>query len=323
MTSGSEGKCDERPPRALEASVLIATRDRAGSLERTLESLARQSAQALDWELIVVDNGSTDDTKLVLDRFASVLPLVSICEPRPGKNRALNRALEDARGQLLVFTDDDVVVAPNWLASLVAASHRWPDVAVLGGPIEPVFPPGTPDWMRAPDFVLASEAFGAKRRAEEGLTDQFPFGANLAIRARIFGALRFDEAVGPVAARSYPQGSEYELLSRLRQRGERFVHVPDARVLHIILPHQVELEWLFGRAERVGRGAARIKRKRVPKTFAGWVPLFFNLWRAKWRAHRARKLDDPDRFRIAQRVHYWRGYIAESRALRGGEKGVG
>jgi glycosyltransferase involved in cell wall biosynthesis len=304
-------------PGACELSVLIATRDRAASLARTLDSLVAQVLPGTDWELLVVDNGSRDDTQTVLGRFSPALPLVVLAEPRSGKNRALNHALGHARGRLLVFTDDDVIASPHWLRELAAAAERFPDASVFGGPIEPVFPPETPAWLRDPDFILASEAFGAMRKSSEGYTEALPFGANLALRASVFEGLQFDEAVGPVAAASYPQGSEYELLVRLRQRGARFVHVPDAGVAHVILPHQVEVDWLLGRAERIGRGSARVKRKRVPRTALGWVPLFANLWRARWRAHRARHLAEPERFRSAHRVHYWLGYIAESRLLRG------
>lgn len=304
-------------PGGCELSVLVATRDRAASLDRTLASLAAADTEGLDWEILVVDNGSRDATQAVLARFSTALPLVAIAEPRAGKNRALNRALERARGRLLVFTDDDVLVATGWLRALRAAAQRWPEAAGFGGPIEPVFPPDTPAWIAAPDFVLASEAFGAKPRAVEGYTDSLPFGANLALRASLFETIGFDEAVGPVAgAASYAQGSEYALLSRLRERGARFVHVPEATVTHVLLPHQVEFDWLLGRAERIGRGSARIKRKRVPRTPLGWIGLYAQLWRARWRARRARRLPDPERFRIVHRVRYWQGYLAESRVLR-------
>ncbi len=303
-------------PGGSELSVLVATRDRAPSLERMLASLAAADTAGLDWEVLVVDNGSRDETQAVLARFASSLPLVAIEEPRAGKNRALNRALAQARGRLLVFTDDDVIVSPHWLRALLAAAERWPEAAGFGGPIEPVFPPGTPAWIAAPDFVLASEAFGAKPRSAEAYCDALPFGANLALRASLFGTLRFDETIGPVAdAASYAQGSEYALLSQLRAGGARFVHVPEAAVAHVLLPHQVERDWLLGRAERIGRGSARIKRKRVPRTPLGWIALYGQLWRARWRAHRARRLPDPERFRIAHRAWYWQGYLAESRLL--------
>lgn len=304
----------------LDASILIATRDRAASLERTLESLVRQATVSLAYEILVVDNGSRDETKRVLDRFAARLPLCALDEPRPGKNRALNRALERARGELLIFTDDDVVCAPDWVASLVEASRCYSSASVFGGPIEPAFPPETPDWIRAPDFPLASQAFGWFPARVEGESEALPYGANLAIRAAIFEQTRFDERIGPAAGRRYAQGSEYELLMRLRARGERFVHVPTARIVHVLEPHQIELDWLLGRAERVGRGSARLKRKRVPKRIAGWIPLYARLalaWLRAWQACAfARALPPSERFALEQRVHYWRGYIAEARVLR-------
>jgi GT2 family glycosyltransferase len=252
----------------------------------------------------------------VLDAFSEHLPLIALEEPRAGKNRALNRALEIARGALLVFTDDDVIVQPGWLGALHRASQEWTKANIFGGPILPVFPEGTPDWMSSPDFVLASEAFGSKRQGIEGYTQEPPYGANLAIRASSLGTIRFSEDVGPNANRSYPQGSEFELMMRMQRRGERFVHVPDAGVKHVLSAGQIETEWLLRRAERIGRGSARIKGKRVPKSLVGWIPLFFRLQRAQWVAYRARNQDDEERFERMQRVHYWRGYIAESRALR-------
>ena len=309
-------------PAALDASVLIATRDRAESLARTLASLAMQRTDGLAYEVLVVDNGSLDETKRVLDRFSTELPLVALEERRTGKNCALNRALGHARGRLLVFTDDDVRLSPDWLAALVAASHRHPRASVFGGPIEPAFPPGTPAWIRSPDFPLASEAFGALPAQSEGESAALPYGANLAIRSGVFETLRFDERIGPSGATSYAQGSEYELLSRLRAQGERFVHVPAARVVHVLEPHQIEVEWLLGRAERVGRGSARVKRKRVPRTFWGWAPLYGRLAQATFRAWLGRGLPEPARFARAQRMHYWRGYIAESKRLRAEAKGA-
>ena len=92
MTSASQDTNGASGRSACQVSVLIATRDRAASLARTLASLARQVAPGLSWELVVVDNGSRDDTRLVLDRFANALPLVVLSEPRAGKNRGLNRA---------------------------------------------------------------------------------------------------------------------------------------------------------------------------------------------------------------------------------------
>lgn len=305
-----------RAPRPCEASVLIATRDRCGSLARTLGSLAKQRGAGIDWEVVVVDNGSIDETRRVIDSFAGRLPLRTIEEPVPGKNRALNRALECARGQLVLFTDDDVVLPPDWVVRYVEASHRWKEGNVFGGPIEPIFPETTPGWLRSPTFALASAAYGARPTLPEGATDVMPFGANFAVRAAVFERHRFEELVGPDGTARYRQGSEHEFLLRLRRSGERFIHVPDARVGHVIAAHQLEIDWLLGRVERIARGSARIKGKRVPKTLVGWIPLYVRLWTSEWRALRARGLPDEQRFERSERAHYWRGYVAEARMLR-------
>ena len=83
----------------LEVSVIIASRNHARSLESTLADLQRQQVEGIAWELIVVDNGSDDDTPSVLERAGERLPLIVINEPEPGQNRARNRALEIARGE--------------------------------------------------------------------------------------------------------------------------------------------------------------------------------------------------------------------------------
>lgn len=105
-----------------ELSVLIATRNRSAMLRDTLLGLARQRFPAEKWELIVIDNGRTDDTQRVLNPCTN-LNLEIISEVKAGKSRALNSALDVARGDILVFTDDDVTPARSWLVDLVRTSR--------------------------------------------------------------------------------------------------------------------------------------------------------------------------------------------------------
>src|SRR4051812_20676605 len=101
----------------LDASVLIATRNRPAQLAETLGYLARQASDGVRFEVIVADNGGDAATAAVLADARAALDVVAVVEPRPGKNRALNRALPRARGALLVFTDDDVEPRAGWLAA--------------------------------------------------------------------------------------------------------------------------------------------------------------------------------------------------------------
>jgi glycosyltransferase involved in cell wall biosynthesis len=297
-------------------SVIIATRNRAALLDQTLSHLAGQSLPKDRFEVIVADNGSDDTTPAVIDKWKARLPLTSVTEPMAGKNRALNRALPMARGELFVFTDDDVIPAPNWLEELDGAARRWPDDAIFGGPIRPRFPDATPKFIRDHEFPFAVYAFGwFELDAPEGPMTTRPFGANLAIRRHVFDQYKYCETIGP-AGKNYAMGSESELLKRLTATGMRIIHVPTARVEHVIESHQVTLEWLKSRAYRAGRGRARMFEGSAVNLL--WsVPR--HLWRKclnAWLRSTIGRFASP-RTRWCTALDYYsvRGMIAELREL--------
>lgn len=240
----------------MDCSILLATRDRAGSLERTLASIAAQVAPGVEWEVLVADNGSTDDTAAVIQRWATRVPLRSVTEPVPGKNRAVNRALGLAQGGLLLFTDDDVVALPGWIAAHAAAAARWPDHQIFGGCIRPRFPPDPPAWaLRSPFVSVLFAAYDPG--GTEGPTAELPFGPNYSLRAACLDARSFDASVGPNGS-EYPMGGETELLRRLARGGARAIYVPDAKVEHIVRPEQLTERFALERARRFGRGLVRM-----------------------------------------------------------------
>jgi hypothetical protein len=303
----------------MDLSVLLATHNRAASLERVLEGLQRQRLpQGLSWEVIVVQSACTDGTPEVLQRWADRLPLVWLAEAAPGKYVAMNRGLELARGALLVFTDDDIVPDDDWLASLAAAAARWPDHDIFGGVVVPRYPEGTPGWIMAQPY--AGVAFAHfDPGVEEGPSPRTPFGPNMAIRRGRFADLRYREDLGP-NGRSYPIGGETELLRRLVAAGARAVHVPAARVDHVIRPEQVTEDYLRTRAHNYGRGQARL----VPH--APGTPLLLGapryLWRELARAHFHRARAALSRDPAARRRARWdlevvRGHLRECRAGEG------
>src|SRR4051812_42731918 len=102
-------------------SVVIATRNRADRLRQALDSLERMSPPNMfSWELIVVDNGSTDGTRQVVNDCEArmMLPLRYLIEPRHGKSAALNAGVRAATGDVVAFTDDDCVMSPGWLTAI-------------------------------------------------------------------------------------------------------------------------------------------------------------------------------------------------------------
>ncbi len=100
----------------VQVSIIICTCNRAALMRRTLDSMRSLAIpRGVTWEIVVVNNNSTDDTAAVLASFAERLPLTCVFEPVPGLSRSRNRGVAASSGDLLLFTDDDVLVEPGWV----------------------------------------------------------------------------------------------------------------------------------------------------------------------------------------------------------------
>lgn len=115
-------------------TVLMATRNCADILEGVLDSYTRLAAPPDGWQVVIVDNGSTDSTPEVVRRFADRLPVTYVLEPQAGKSRAVNAGLRRVTGDLILFTDDDILPPAGWLRQYSAAAASQPDYDVSAGP---------------------------------------------------------------------------------------------------------------------------------------------------------------------------------------------
>ena len=239
-----------------DISVLVATRNRAHHLERLLSSLEGQSLEGLTFELIVINNGSVDDTQSVLERGRSRFKLVALYEGTAGKSRALNHGLKVAAGDLVVFTDDDVTACPIWLRSLHEAFGEYRSAPVFCGPIIPCFPPGTPKWM--PNHVGADFLFGKFTPDLPGgpmPTKILPYGANFAIRSSVRRGMRFRLDLGPSEENGPLFGEDTDFARRVRGESQEIIFVPAARVYHHVKSADIEPSSMLERAFHYGRGS--------------------------------------------------------------------
>lgn len=302
--------------------MILATRNRAALLGQTLKHMSKLDTAGINWELLVVDNDSSDETSAVLEAARRDLPLCALHESLPGKNRALNRALVHARGELLVFTDDDVIPGRSWLTELIGAAGRWPTDAIFGGPIDLRYPAGTPAWVVSlrhvhfPDYRVGQE---------EGPTDRPPVGPNCAIRASALDGMRFCETIGPDGSASFAMGSETELLLRLMGQGRRVIYVPGAVLEHLIQPYQLGGGYLKGRSFRLGRGHVRKQQAyHWGRAHALGVPLF--VWRhlleAGLRYAAGSLFGRRRRLQAALDFHYFRGCVVENRLIQAEGRGA-
>lgn len=269
---------DGRSQRERSASLLtvaICTWNRAALLAETLEQLVCLTIPpSVEWELLVVDNNSTDTTPSVLAGFRDRLPLRPLREPRQGKSYALNRAIDEARGHYILWTDDDILVDPGWLAAYHAAFLRWPEAGVFGGPIHPLFEGTPPSWLSRvfPDSWVA-RAYGARMLGDEPLplSDELPpFGGNMAVQRDL--QLRFEPWRGPRGSHYLP-GEETAMFLAMLRAGCHGWYVPDARVRHVVPRSRQTTAHLRRYAQGFGESLGRTADLPQVRTLLG-KPLF-------------------------------------------------
>ena len=223
-------------------SILIPTHNRAQLLEQTLLSMEHlRLPTGVEPEIIVILNGCTDDSqariKAVVDRMPCRCRLVD--EPNLGLGYARNRAIQEARGTLLCFLDDDVKVDPNWLVTLLKSTEQ-NGASVIGGRVELWWQEiKKPDWFdhRFEGFLsgcrLGDQTVEIK--SSNGL-----IGANMAFRREVFEKagnfdIDFDRVGGGLAG-----GGDTQMADRAIKAGFKAIHEPNAVVHHWVAKHRLE-----------------------------------------------------------------------------------
>ncbi len=216
-------------------SVIVCTRNRAELLRLCLEALVRQDDVTPDaYEVLVVDNGSTDGTKQVVEaareRFQRVQYLY---EARLGLSVARNAGVGRAAGAIVCFVDDDAVASADFVREILL-SFEDPAVAGVAGKITASWPDGAaPSWF-TPRYenVVAQTSFGETTRWMK--RNEFPFGANMSFRRKIFRQLGgFDENLGKRGENNI-WGEEIDLCHRMQENGLHFLYNPRSCVNHIV-----------------------------------------------------------------------------------------
>jgi len=214
----------------LAVTVAIPTYKRAGMLRQTLEGLVRQDYPRELLEILIIDNNSPDDTRGVVASFAAA-PLAPrhVLETQQGANHARNRAIREARGEIIIFGDDDILIEPNWVREMVRPFQDNPPgrVGAVGGEVIPIFPDGCPAWVAGFHGPQALRPDAGPLRP-----GQVPMSASLAFLRKTFPELGyFDTELGRKGGVVFG-GDENLAIKRLLKGGYEVWFAPAARALH-------------------------------------------------------------------------------------------
>ncbi|GAB4143508.1 MAG: hypothetical protein Tsb0016_12620 [Sphingomonadales bacterium] len=299
-------------------TVVMPTRNGAEWIGQCLEAFSRLQSPNGNYKLIVVDNGSEDSTGAILQNFSDRLPLQLLSQPDPGKNKALNAAIPHLQGDLIVFADDDIVPAPDWLVNMRALAARHPDCAMFGGRVTPLWPSPPAEAILKGIPLTAAFALHPQSLQDGLIGAQFIWGLNMAIRREIFDkGYRFNETVGPKPG-NYIMGGEFEFTRRLADDGYQAAFANNVLVQHIIRPRQLTFQWLMLRAFRHGRQEYRRLR---PAEKQDWgVIMGYPRWQLRkllqaYLSNMKAQLmgDDVQKYRCGWKLATLRGWLFQAR----------
>lgn len=217
----------------MDASIIVCTYNRAESLRDTLGALkSQQTVAGREWEVIVVDNNSKDDTRQVIAEFQREWPLLRYeFEGEQGLSHARNHGIDAAHGNALLFTDDDVLPEPDWMETTLAGLEQH-HADACGGYIAPIWEVPPPDWLTERFYGFL--AVRTDRSDDYDITSpsQAPFGANMAFRRNVFEKVGgFDTSRGR-KGNVLASGEDGELFERILAAGFKAVFLGQSRVHH-------------------------------------------------------------------------------------------
>ena len=263
----------------MDISVIVCTYNRCKELQAVLQSCNEMLVpDNVSWEIIVVDNNSTDETNAAVATFSqdSRMRVKYVFEGRQGKSYALNTGILASLGKIIAFTDDDATVDRNWIVELMKIFEKF-NCTGVGGRIVPIWPADKPKWFetKLPYSSMAAIVYfdkGDKPLRIKGTL----IGANMAFKRELFekhGLFRTD--LGPTDGNMGGGGEDSELCLRFCTEGEILMYTPSAIVYHPVEKRRATKSYFRAWAFRHGRALSRTKHVPVDAVRLLGVPRYY------------------------------------------------
>jgi glucosyl-dolichyl phosphate glucuronosyltransferase len=253
-----------------DVSVVIPTYNRSTSLAGLLESLRGQQCEGLRFEVVVVDNNSTDNTREVVSSFANCEPPMRyVFEDRQGSSHARNAGILQSQSAIVAFIDDDIRPAPNWISTVKSSFDEHPEIGFVGGKVLPVWTETPPDWLTSEHWSpLALLDYGDLSFCLEPAKVTGVIGANLAVRRTLFERVGMFSPKVQIVKGSTGGMEDHELIDRLWRAGIIGMYVPELVVHAPVEPERTRKKYHRRWHRGHGRTYAILREERMEK--ASW-----------------------------------------------------
>ena len=250
-------------------SVIICTYNREKYIYNVLKSLALGTLEHDAYEIVLVDNNCTDNTRKEVDHFCNVFPQVTLryfVETNQGLSHARNRGIKESKGDILVYVDDDATVNPDYLKTYADWFESHPETDAAGGPIIPHYETGSePKWMTyfIKRLLTGYLYFGDKAKPFPG--QNYPGGGNAAYRSRVFEKVGLYNVELGRNGDSLGGGEEKDIFDKMKREGMQFVYLPQAILYHSIPGYKLEADYFNRLTAGIGQ-SERARTLRIGKS---------------------------------------------------------
>ena len=248
-------------------TLIICTYNREKYIGPLLESIAKNDYPTSDYELVLVDNNCTDNTKGVCEQFAVEHPEITlryVVETEQGLSAARNKGIEEAKGDIIIYVDDDALVDSDYIRIYAEHFSAHPETMAAGGPIEPLYETEEPKWMSPYTKALLTAWMNYGDKVREYPNGRYPGGGNAAYRKVVF------DKVGLINTELGRKGSallaseEKDIFDKMKAQGMQVLYLPTPVLHHIIPQAKLEEDYFNRLTLQIGR-SERMRTRAISK----------------------------------------------------------
>ncbi len=261
-------------------SLVVCTYNRDAYVYKTLEHIALNDFPCEQYEIVLIDNNSTDNTAAECSRFHNDYPLVDylyVKETQQGLSFARNRGFVDSKGDCIVFLDDDAFVENDYLKNLSECLQAYPNMQAFGGRIYPLYETGKePTWM-SPRLIPLVSAIDKGDEVVPFEGKSYPIGANMGFRRQCLEQIGlFNTALGR-SKKNLMGGEEKDIFNRIKQASMSVLYLPNVQVHHVIPEFRTTIDFV----KKMGEGIGMSEKIRCSNNHGGYLlALSKEVW--KW-----------------------------------------
>jgi glucosyl-dolichyl phosphate glucuronosyltransferase len=246
-------------------SIIICSYNRADYILNAIDSLVKQDFDTSNFEIIVVDNNSKDNTKFLVENYIKNNQrhhIIYINETNQGASFARNNGASIAKGKLYCFIDDDAIAQPDFLKNIEIFYQANESIAGFGGRIIPLYIPEEPKWMSHYTSSLVGN-FNYSNKAVEFNKNRYPLESNMIVTAQAFHQVNgFNIKLPGVVGTLRIGGEGKDFFMRMKACEHQIFYVPNIIVLHVVETKKLTREYMYRVASGIGRG----ERERIKST---------------------------------------------------------